>query len=121
MDKQQALNKFWSEASGLPAYEENAIPEDAQLPYCTYQTILDGLDYAVFPLGHIWMRSVSWGALDAIQKRIEAYIDTGKIIKMDEGNLFICKGSPFAQRVRDEEDSSIKGYLLNIQAEFLSK
>ncbi len=120
MDKQQALNKFWSEATGLPAYEENSIPENAQLPYCTYQTIIDGLEYAVFPLGHIWMRSVSWNALDALQRRIESFIGMGRIIKMDEGRLFICKGSPFAQRERDEEDSSIKGYLINIQAEFLS-
>lgn len=120
MDKQEALYKFWHEATGLTAYEENSIPDDAQLPYCTYQTILDSLDYALFPLGHVWMRTVSWEALDAVQKRIEAYIGKGITIEMNEGYLFICKGSPFAQRETDENDSSIKGYLLNIQAEFLS-
>lgn len=120
MDKQQALNKFWSEASGLVAYEENSIPDEAQLPYQTYQTIIDGLDYAVFPVAHTWDRKISWEALDAVQKRIEAYIGRGKTIKMDEGYLYICKGSPFSQRVSDENDSSIKGYLYNIQVEYLA-
>ena len=123
MDKQQALNRFWTEATGLPAYEELNIPETADVDsgYCTYQTIVDALDSPVFPLGHIWMRKVSWEALDIILKHVEAHIEGGRLIPMDSGRLFICKGSPFAQRVEDESDNSIKGYLINIQAEYFSK
>lgn len=121
MNKMQALNKFWTEATGLTAYEENSIPDDAQLPYCTYQTLIDSLDAPVFPMGHVWMRTDSWKPLDTIQMRVERYIEGGRILPMDEGKLFVCKGRPFSQRETDESNNSIKGYLINIQIEYLSK
>lgn len=120
MDKQEAYNRFWREATGLTAYEENNIPVDAVLPYCTYETILDGLDSAVFPLGHIWDKSLSWEARDAILAHVSAYIGHGKILKLDEGRMFICKGTPFAQRRADEGDNTVGGYEIQLQVEFFT-
>ena len=120
MDKQQALNKFWHEATGLTACEENSIPDSAVLPYCTYQTIIDGLDNAVFPLGHIWDKNLSWERLDTILAAVDAYIGRGTVIKLDEGRMFVCKGTPFAQRRTDEETSVVKGYEIQLQIEFFT-
>ena len=36
MDKAQALHSFWS-GFGLTAYDENTVPDGAQLPYITYE------------------------------------------------------------------------------------
>ena len=120
MDKQEALNYFWQQATGLTAYEENNIPDDAVLPYCTYETIVDSLDNAVFPLGHIWDRNLSWNNRDAILAQVSAYIGHGKIIKLDEGRMFVCKGTPFAQRRSDEADDTVKGYEIQLQIEFFT-
>lgn len=119
MDKQQLYNSFWQQASGLTAYEENAIPDNATLPYCTYQTITDSLSYAVFPAAHIWDNNESWETLDAVLNRITGFIGTGKTFAVDGGGAFICKGSPFAQRTTD--DTGAKGYLINIQVEFFTE
>lgn len=120
MDKQQAFNKLWQDATGLIAYEENSVPDDAVLPYCTYQTIIDGLDSAVFPLGHIWDRSLSWTRLDSCLKAIDAHIGHGLLIELDEGRMFICKGTPFAQRRTEEDNSDVKGYEIQLQIEFFT-
>lgn len=120
MDKQQALNKFWREATGLTAYEENSVPDGAVLPYCTYQTTLDSLDNAVFTLGHVWDKSLSWERLDALVGAVNAYIGQGVILRLDEGRMFVCRGNPFAQRRTDEDTSEIKGYEIQIQIEFFT-
>lgn len=119
MNKTQALNKFWSEATGLIAFEENAIPDSATLPYCTYQTITDSLNYAVFTQGNVWANTDSWETLDNVIDRLEAYINGGKIIRLNNGSMMICKGSPFAQRRTD--DTGVKGYLINIQIEYFTE
>lgn len=120
MDKQQALNKFWRQATGLIAYEENSVPDGAVLPYCTYQTIIDSLDSAVFPLGHIWDKSLSWENLDTHLSAVEAFIGKGVVVALDEGRMFVCKGAPFAQRRTDENTSEVKGYEIQLQIEFFT-
>lgn len=120
MNKPQTLNYFWRTATGLEAYAEEAVPDDAQLPYVTYQTLVDSLDYQVSPLATIWERSESWNGSDRVLKKVEDYIGTGVTIKMDEGYMFVCKGSPFAQRRVDPEDRLVHGYLITLQLEFLS-
>lgn len=119
MDKSQALYKLWSEATGLPAYEENSIPDSAQLPYVSYQSQRDSLGYALFPHATVWSNKDSYGELDSVIEAVEAYIGTGKVIPIDNGSLFVCKGSPFAQRLTD--DTGAKGYLINIQIEFFTE
>lgn len=122
MDKQQALYTFWHEATGLEAYEESKIPDKAVLPYCTYQTITGALDEPVFPIGHIWVKKtddVSWNALDGYLAKLEAYLNRGRLIAMDDqGVLFVTRGTPFAQRVGD--DVGAVGYLINLGVEYFS-
>lgn len=120
MDKQQALYTFWHEATGLEAYEENKIPDNAALPYVTYQTIVGALDEPVFPMGHIWCdKRLSFSVLDGYLARLEAYMGRGKLIAMDDnGVLFVTRGTPFAQRTSD--DTGAIGYLVNLGVEFFS-
>lgn len=111
---------FWRNATRLPCYAEGSVPDDATLPYVTYETIIDSLDSSVMPNATVWMRTESWSPLDSIQTAVEQYIDRGRLIKMDIGSMFVNKGSPFAQRTVDENDKSIKGYLFTLEVEFLS-
>lgn len=121
MDKQQALYNFWHNATGLPCYESGSVPDNAQLPYCTYDTVIDSLDYAVPASASIWNRADSWATLDGIINAVSSYIDRGILVAMDNGRILINKGTPFAMRMDEENDKTIKGYSINIQIEFLTK
>ena len=43
MDKQQAIHGFWS-SFGITAYDENSVPDDAELPYITYNDLHSNMD-----------------------------------------------------------------------------
>lgn len=131
MDKQQALQSFWSQF-GIPAFEETSVPdkiwdEDAQkevpveLPYITYQKILGELDEPVFPIASVWTRGSSWKEADRIMNSInDALKKGGQILKLDEGRMWIVRGSPFAQAMSDD-DKTIRRYLINISVEFFTE
>ena len=42
-DKWQALYQFWS-SFGIPAYAENSVPEEAEMPYITYEGEVGNFD-----------------------------------------------------------------------------
>jgi hypothetical protein len=46
MDKEQAIQNFWSQF-GIPAYDENSVPDDLRYPFITYSVSTDMLDDTV--------------------------------------------------------------------------
>ena len=67
MDKSQALHEFWS-SFGLPAYASETVPDDATLPYITYDVSTDSLDYVINLNASLWYRSMKW---EEISKKAE--------------------------------------------------
>lgn len=120
MNKAQAIHSFWSSFQ-WPAYDENTVPDDASFPRITYDVQTDSLDNVVLLSASLWDRSTSWERIskksDQIAKEI-VNMDP-PTIKLDEGRLYITKGSPFSSRMGDEDDS-VKRIYLNINAEFLT-
>lgn len=126
MDKAQAIHSFWS-SFGIPAYDQNTLPNDEKTadhrpepPYITYAVIENSLNAPVALSGSIWYRSTSWADISKKADEIAAEIGYGhKMIKIDGGYLYITKGSPFAQRMTDEDDS-IRRIYINLMVEFLT-
>ena len=118
MDKDQALHSFWS-GFGLPAYDSQTVPQDAQLPYITYETTTDSLGNALTLTNSLWYRSTSWVDISRKSSEIAQSLEGGKVIKIDGGYLWLFKGTPFAQRMSDPDDS-IRRIVINVQAEFLT-
>lgn len=120
MDKAQALQSFWG-SFNIPAYDETDVPADAVMPYITYDVSTDSLNNVVNMSASIWYHSTSWKDItlkaDEIARRIVTMNPPS--IKLDNGRLYIAKGTPFAQRMSDE-DNSVRRIYLNIQAEFLT-
>lgn len=118
MNKIQALTSFWN-SFGLTAYDENTVPDDAQLPYITFSVGEDDFNYPVSLTASIWYRSKRWDEithkLDEISERIGR---GGVTIPHDNGMIWITKGSPFAQRMQDEDDS-IRRIFINVEVEFI--
>ena len=119
MDKAQAIHSFWSSVD-LPAYDENSVPLDAQLPYITYNVATDSMGQMVVLHGSIWYRSTSWETISKKADAIAQAIGYGyKMESIDGGYLMITPGSPFAQRMSDE-DRSIRRIYVVLNCEFLT-
>lgn len=130
MNKSQAINYFWNQFD-IPAFDENSVPEKVPdeygnmvpltYPYITYSVATDSLGNVVPLSASIWDRSSSWerASLKAeeIAKRLAEF---GYYkLKLDDGYVWMVKGTPFAQRMSDPDDS-IKRIYINILAEFLT-
>lgn len=120
MDKAQILQSFWS-GFGVPAYDENTVPENAALPRITYAVALDSFDSPVSISASIWYRSTSWAVITKKAEEISKAIGPGGVVlKCDGGHVWIKRGSPFSQRMSDPDDS-IRRVYLNIEVEFLTE
>ena len=121
MTKDEAIYSFYSGFS-LPAYDENTVPEGSALPYITYSVSTDSIGNMVILSASLWYRSTSWGAIQDKADEIAAAIGYGgKIIKIDNGYLWLTKGSPFAQRMSEPSDKMVRRIIININAEFLTE
>ena len=121
MDKAQSIHYFWS-MFGLPAYDENSVPDDATMPYITYSVSTGSIDNFVLLSASLWYRSTSWASISRKADEIESVI-TGmnpSTIKIDGGRVYLVKGNPFAQRMSEPGDSMTRRIYLQINAEFLT-
>lgn len=109
----QFLNSF-----GIPAYPITSVPEDAEMPYITYTLYLNAWNEGEqnIPID-VWYRTESEAAPNAKVTDISKAVGMGgKIIACDDGNIWIKRGSPFAQTVQDT-DNTVKRRLINISIE----
>lgn len=119
MNKYQALYNFWS-SFNLPVYDETSVPDDAKLPYITYETGIDSWGSEIAMSASLWYRSSSWTDISLKAEEIASFITRGgKMVKYDGGCFWIKKGTPWAQRLGDESDEMIRRVILSIQIEFL--
>ena len=120
MNKVQALNQFWQDASGLVTYDETSVPDDAQIPYLTYETASDDFGNEVAVTASLWYRSTSWTAITQKEMDIADYIGKGgRMIAYTGGAFWIKKGNPWAQRMSDASDDMIRRIVLNASIEFI--
>jgi len=118
MNKSQALYNFWS-SFNIDAYDENTVPENASLPRITYDVAEGDFDYNTAMNASIWDRSTSWATVEQLKDRISERLKNGGCqIRYDDGIIWIKKGSPFAQRMGDSDDT-IRRIVLNIEAEYM--
>lgn len=133
MNKQQAYNSFWS-GFGVLAFEENSVPDEtviqelieggaaeSRYPYITYQVLTDDLGHPIYPTASIYDRSTSWQKADTLANTIAARIQQMNTIKLDDGRMFITRGSPFSQHMDEEGDKAIRRVVLNLAVEFFTE
>lgn len=120
MNKEAAF-QAWAEGFGIPAYAENAVPEDAEEPYMTYYfpTAMfgDGEQAATLSL---WYRTTSEAEPNAKAREIgEALGIGGTCLPCDEGLVWVKRGQPFSQPV-DSGDNAVKRRYINLSIEFVT-
>ena len=119
MDKAQAINAFWN-GFDLPAYDAYTVPQNISLPYITYEVSTAELDEPVLLSASLWYRDTSWKAITEKTEEIAEYIKRMTPIKVDNGRVFITKGSPFSQRMDEPDDATIRRILLYVNVEYLT-
>jgi hypothetical protein len=116
LDNAQALHAFWS-SFGVPAYDENTVPDKAPYPRITYDVVCGTFGNTVTSSAQIWDYSKSWATVESIKHEIKLALSGGGCTKMtDDGGIWITPGSPFMQRVAGENDM-IRRILINIDVE----
>lgn len=112
-----ALNTFWNNY-GIPAYDESTVPDDASMPYIAYEASISDFGNKILLSGNVYYKSTSWQGISEKVKEIGVSIGGGVSVPYTNGRLWVTKGTPFAQRLREENDPSVRRVLLTIEAEF---
>lgn len=127
MDKDIVLHNFWAQFA--PAYDENSVPDNKDIirihgsayPRITYDLVLDDSINECAMSASIWDRSSSWEGVTEIFESINDTLSNGGVIlPYQGGGMWIKKASPWAQRMGDSSDDSIKRIFLNISVEYIS-
>ena len=120
MTKEAALHQFFN--SFLPAYEENTVPDWAEMPYITYSLVTGDILSGENRLScSLWYMDNSWTAINEKTREIGEKIGLGgTTLKCDGGVIWLKKGAPFAQSMGDANDDMIRRKYINITAEFLT-
>lgn len=117
MDKWQALDTFWN-SFGLTAYDAQTVPNDAQLPYITYEASVSDIDNKLALTANLWYGSTSWSAVSNKANEIGDAIGGGYSVSYTNGRLWVTKARAFAQRLADVENPAIRRIVLQIEVEF---
>ncbi len=97
----KAINKFLS-GFGIPAYDENRVPEDAVFPYLTFTPVTTPWDsFGALMQVRVW----DYPGPDFSAARIYGVVDqiseaVGEGIQLDSGPgkfIILYKGTPWAQ------------------------
>ena len=120
MDKAQTIDAFWN-SFGWTAYDESTVPDSASYPRITYNMAYDELGRPLAMYASLWDYGTSWANISQKAEQIGTAITNlyPPAIEFNGGRVYITKGTPFAQRMVDENDM-VRRIYLNITVEFFS-
>ena len=119
--KAGALMDFFS-SFGLDAYVETNVPVGATFPYLTYTNVSSAFgDGDVNITVNLWYYTDSEAIPNAKAEEISKAIGLGgRLIKCDDGLIWVKRGTPFIQSLNDDNLPLIKRRYINVSAEFLT-
>ena len=122
MTKAAALHQFFS-GFGMPAYTTTSVPEDAVFPYLTYELATSAWDEGKVGLTiNLWFYTTSEAIPNAKAQELSTAIGLGgRVLPCDGGYIWLKRGSPWCQSIRDEVSPDIKRRYINVTAEYLTE
>ena len=120
MTKGAALQSFFDRI--MTSYAASAVPDDATLPYLTYELLTSAWNGGEVGLTvNMWFRTTSEKEPNAAVDKLSKAIGLGGVqIPCDDGVIWLKRGSPWAQSLTDETDKTIKRRYINVTAEYLT-
>ena len=119
MTKGAALQSFFDGI--MTSYAASAVPDNATLPYLTYELITRAWDGGEVGLtATMWFRTTDDREPNAAVDKLSKAIGLGGVQRpCDDGVIWLKRGSPWAQSLTDETDKTIKRRYINVIAEYL--
>lgn len=110
----RALNYFWN--TFLPAYVEDNVPTEAELPYITYTVAEPDWGDVASIQARVWYKDTSFTGINTKIAEIKEAIGEGKSLQTDTGFITINRDSNFAQYqpYDDAGKSNVKVAYLNL-------
>ena len=119
MDKWQAQHTLWNSFK-WKAYDENTVPDDAQMPYITYEAVSGSIGGTMNVSASLWDRSNRWDIVSQKADDIEKNIN--RQIPIIGGYLKVRKPeNNFAVRRDDPSDTRIRRIILTVEMEFITE
>lgn len=120
MTKEAALQAFFERF--LPSYAASAVPNDVEFPHLTYEPITSAWEEGEVGITvNLWYYTTSEAAPNAKARELSAAIGMGGVqVLCDGGAIWLKRGSPWCQSLKDDADSTIKRRYLNVTAEYLT-
>lgn len=120
MTKAQALQAWFSKF--LPAYTSSSVPDDVVFPWLTYDASFSAFGGEKVSLTvNLWFYTESESVPNAKAEEISKALGIGGVVlPCDDGYVWLTRGSPFCQSLKDDSDPNIKRRYLNITAEYLT-
>lgn len=120
MTKGAALQSFFN--SIMPSYASSSVPDNAALPYLTYELITSAWNGGEVGLTvNMWFRTTSEKEPNAAVDKLSNAIGLGGVqLPCDDGVIWLKRGSPWAQSLTDETDKTIKRRYINVTAEYFT-
>ena len=120
MTKGEALQQFFSRF--MTAYPSTAVPEDVTFPYLTYDPITDAWGGREVGLTvNMWFYTTGEATPNAKAQELSEAIGLGGVtLPCDGGFIWLKRGSPWCQTLRDDADPMIKRRYINVTAEYLT-
>ena len=121
MTKEAALHSFFN-SFGIPGYPSSAVPEDAVFPWLTYDLTTSAWDDGEVGLTvNLWYYTTDEAQPNAKARELSERIGMGGVlVPCDGGGIWLKRGSPWCQNLKDDADHNIKRRYLNITAEYLT-
>lgn len=121
MTKAAAIQKFFS-SFGMEAYTTASVPDDAVFPYLTYELAVSAWEEGEVALTvDLWFHTESEAIPNRKAEELSAAIGQGgAMLRCDGGYVWLKRGSPWCQSIRDEADRSIKRRYINVTAEYFT-
>lgn len=121
MTKDKALYA-WFNSFGIPFYPSTNVPEDAVFPWGTYELITGAWDGGEVGLTvNLWYYTESEAIPNAKAEEMSKAIGLGGVtIPCDGGFIWIKRGSPWCQSLKDEASPMIKRRYINVTAEYMT-
>ena len=120
MTKGAALQSFFE--CIMTSYAASAVPDNATLPYLTYELITSAWDGGEVGLTvNMWFRTTSEKDPNAAVDKLSKAIGLGGVfLHCDDGVIWLKRGSPWAPSLPDATDKTIKRRYINVTAEYLT-
>lgn len=106
----KAVYQFFS-SFGIPAYDQNAVPDDAELPYITYYVPEPEWGRQCTGYAQVWYRTKSRATVNAKTDQIVSAIgDRGIKLECESGYVMLRPETPLVTPVKDGD---VLGNLIN--------